>query len=177
VTDEYLRNVSSGERIAIIATGAATGGRLFSMEYVLAPGGAGVDEHFHPNAEMRIRVLSGTLTCRVGGAIREISPGEVIVLPPGTLHDQRNCGTEEVHAIEEYRPALRFDAFFESLYRLAEAGALNRRLSGLLQTSATMWEFRGETKPGTLPARAIIMLLAPIARLLGYHGRYVAGAA
>jgi len=168
---EYLTNPLSGERIAVIARGATTGGQLYSMDYFLAPGG-NVREHFHPNQEMTIRVLSGTLSCTIGGTPCILEPGQSAVLPPGTRHTQSNLGTLEVHAIEEYRPALAMDSMFESAFRFAASGAFRSRIKGPLQAAAFRWKFRRESRPGQRRAFLTAMALAPIALLLGYRGRY-----
>jgi mannose-6-phosphate isomerase-like protein (cupin superfamily) len=79
-------------------------------------------EHLHPRQEERIEILSGTLRCRIGGRERSISAGEATAIPPGVAHTLWNESQEEAHALVQYRPALRLETLFETLFGLGRDG-------------------------------------------------------
>ena len=110
-----LRNPKTGETITFLKTAGDTQGELFQMSYRMSPHAAIADVHSHPNQEMKIKVISGTLTCTLDGVDRDIKAGETATIPAGVLHFQRNDTDDEVHAVEEYRPALQMQEFFEVL--------------------------------------------------------------
>ncbi len=75
--------------------------------------------------------------------------------------------------MQEFRPALRIDGFFETLFRLAREGKLDAegKPSNFLQTAVLVqsyWDEIRVTQPPVIFQR-MLTLLAPIARLLGYR--------
>jgi hypothetical protein len=77
----------------------------------------------------------------------------------------------------EVRPALRFEAFFETFFGLAQDGKVNPKtgLPNPLQMAVMMREFRNElilARPPRLVQTLLFGLLASIGRLLGYKGQY-----
>jgi hypothetical protein len=70
-------------------------------------------------------VLSGKLGLRVEGVERVLGEGEVLVAPAGYAHAGWNAGDDEVHALVDFRPALRTETAFETLAGLAVDGKTN----------------------------------------------------
>jgi quercetin dioxygenase-like cupin family protein len=165
-----LRNPKTGETITFLKTARDTHGELFQMSYRMAPHAAIADVHCHPNQEMTINVTSGTLTCTLDGIDREIGAGETVTIPAGVLHFQRNDTDEEVHAIEEYRPALQMQEFFEVLIGWANDGKTNEAgMPSLLRRAVLHRYFRRSIRSSSRRINFESWLLAPVAAMLGYR--------
>jgi quercetin dioxygenase-like cupin family protein len=171
-----LVNPVTGERLVIRKRSRDTGGELFEMNLYLAPGGFIARAHVHPNQEERFEISGAPATFRVGGVERLYQPGEVAVVPPGTPHVWWNPSDEEVTTLIQFRPALDTETFFETLFGLATDGKVGKGgLPNPLQMMVLARDYRREM---ALPRREqailgpIAMLLAPVARTLGYRGRY-----
>ena len=70
--------------------------------------------HVHPLQETRAEMLAGTLLFVVDGEERRIRAGEAITIPAGVPHRFANDGEEDAVAVQEARPALRTQEFFET---------------------------------------------------------------
>jgi quercetin dioxygenase-like cupin family protein len=64
----------------------------------LAPG-ARIAEHHHPSYDETFMVHQGRLTLVLNGKTLELSAGEFVVMPAGTVIAGINAGTQEVHAV------------------------------------------------------------------------------
>ena len=166
----------TGERIVIRKRARDTGGELFEMNLYLAPGGYIPKTHVHPNQEERFEISGAPAMFRVAGVERLYQPGEVAVVPPGTPHVWWNPSDKEVTTLIQFRPALDTETFFETFFGLAADGKVGKNgLPKPLQMLLLGREYRREM---ALPPREqailgpIAMLVAPIARALGYRGRY-----
>jgi quercetin dioxygenase-like cupin family protein len=170
---EQIENPRTGQRMVFLQTGVETGGELLRIECFNPATAVDEPEHCHPFQESRAEVISGTLRFRVRGEVQEVRAGESHMIPAGVPHSFGNYGDEEAHWIAEFRPALRTDAFFESLFDLAARGQLNERgLPSLLQLSVSVPAFAQEirvTRPPWSVQRVLFALLGPIARLRGLH--------
>jgi quercetin dioxygenase-like cupin family protein len=168
-----IENPRTGQRMVFLETGAETDGQLLRIECFNAPSGTDEPEHCHPRQESRAEVISGTLRFRVNGQTQEVGPGEHHTIPAGVPHSFGNYGDEEAHWIAEFRPALRTDAFFESLFELANHDQLNEHgMPSLLQLAVSGPAFAQEIRVSRPPwpvQKALFALLAPIARLRGLH--------
>ena len=165
-----LRNPKTGETITFEKTARDTGGELFRMSYRMSPHAAIADEHSHPNQEMTIKVLSGTLTCSLDGIDKHIVAGTEVVIPAGVNHFQRNDTEEEVQAVEEYRPALLMQEFFEVLIGWANDGKTNEAgLPSLFRLAVLLRHFRRSIRSSSKPRNILAFLLAPVGRALGYR--------
>jgi quercetin dioxygenase-like cupin family protein len=170
---EEIENPRTGQRMVFLQTGAETGGELLRIECFNSATGVDEPEHCHPLQESRAEVISGTLRFRVAGEVQEVRAGETHAIPAGVPHSFGNFGDEEAHWIAEFRPALRTDAFFESLFELAARDQLNELgMPSLLQLALSVPAFSQEirvTKPPWPVQRALFAMLGPIARLRGLH--------
>lgn len=134
--------------------------------------------HVHPYQEERfVEVLSGVLNARLGNDERRIGNGVTFTVSPGTPHTWRNEGTEEVRMLVEIRPAMRMEEVFETTFALARDGKTDARgvPTNPLQAAVTAREYSDELRLAQPPfavQRVLLGLLAPVCRLLGYHGRY-----
>ncbi|MCG8543262.1 MAG: cupin domain-containing protein [Alphaproteobacteria bacterium] len=140
------------------------------MSYRMSPHGAIAAEHAHPNQEMTIKVLSGRLTCSLDGVDKHVPAGTEVIIPAGVNHFQRNDTDEEVHAVEEYRPALQMQEFFETLIGWANDGKTNEAgLPSMLRFAVLLRYFRESTRSSSQQTNFLALLLAPVGRALGYQ--------
>ena len=168
----------TGERIVFRKRARDTGGELLEMTLYLAPRGFIAAPHVHPNQEERFEVAGAPVTFKVDGKERLYQPGEVAVVPPGTPHVWWNASDQEAATLVQFRPALDTETFFETFFGLAIDGRVGRNgLPNPLQMMVLARDYRREM---ALPRRQqallgpVATLLAPLARALGYRGRYEA---
>ncbi len=72
--------------------------------------------HVHPEMEERFEILAGRAAFRIDGAESIAEAGDVVVVPPGTLHLAWNPTTNVVRLRISMRPALRWAEFTERLF-------------------------------------------------------------
>jgi hypothetical protein len=146
---------------------------LLSFEYFLRPRGSVPLAHVHPFQEERFHIISGAARIRVGRRKVSVGPGESVVVPAGTIHRLWNAGAEELHAVVEFRPALRTEQGFEQLFGLAREGKLGSRgIPNPLRMAVMAGEYLDEVALPFLPRRlqrGLFALLAPAGRALGYR--------
>jgi hypothetical protein len=123
-------------------------------------------------------VLSGRLGLRVEDVERVLGEGEAITAPAGSAHAAWNASSDdEVHALIDFRPALRIEGAFETLAGLARDGKTNRAGApkNPLRLALILREFEEEiyfVRPPLVVQRVILGALAFIGRLLGYRAEY-----
>lgn len=175
--NKTIENPITGARIVFLKTARDTNGELLQMDYTMQPHGFVAAQHVHPLQEERFEVLAGTASFLSGTEPeRKVSAGETLVVPAGTPHIWWNPGDEEAHLILEFRPALRTQTFFETLFGLAADGKCNKKgLPNPLQLAVIGREFDKEgylARPPLPIQRALFGALAPLGKLLGYRARY-----
>jgi cupin domain len=170
---EEILNPRTGQRMVFLQTGAETSGELLRIECFNPATSVDEPEHCHPLQESRAEVISGTLRFQVAGDVQEVTAGDTHTIPAGVPHSFGNYGDEEAHWIAEFRPALRTDAFFESLFELAARDQLNEHgMPSLLQLAVSVPAFSQEirvTRPPWPIQKALFAVLGPIARRRGLH--------
>lgn len=176
--DEIV-NPRTGQRMIFRRTAGDTGGALLQIETV-NPRGPAEPEHVHPHQESSATVLAGTLHFRIRGRVQVVRVGETVVIPPNTPHYFWNEGEEEARAIQEFRPALRTEDFFETYFELARDGQLNARgippsLLHVAVLTAAFWDEIRVTRPPLPIQRLVAAILAPVGRRRGYRARYAPG--
>jgi mannose-6-phosphate isomerase-like protein (cupin superfamily) len=65
-----------------------------SLAEATVPPGAETEEHYHGVSEEIYLFTSGSGTMKLGDEQTEVSAGDTVVIPPGTLHKLRNTGTD-----------------------------------------------------------------------------------
>ena len=173
---DHLINAATGHRIVFRQTAADTNGALIEVDSFLPAGQPTPPEHVHPFQEERVEVVSGIAFAHLDGRPCLLRAGDVLVVPPGVPHAITNGGGEETHLMWQASPALKTEAFLETMWGLAQVGKTDRRgVPGTFQRAVMLREFGDEIRPARTPwtlQRATFGLLAPIARLLGYRPRY-----
>jgi quercetin dioxygenase-like cupin family protein len=166
----------TGERIVFRKRSRDTGGELLEMTLFLAPKGFIAAEHVHPNQEERFEVAGAPVMFKVAGKETLYQPGEVAVVPPGTPHVWWNVGSAEAATLVQFRPALDTETFFETFFGLAADGkANNQGLPNPLQMAVLARAYHREMQLPPSRQRVLgplTILLAPVARALGYRARY-----
>lgn len=171
-----ILNPRTGQRTIFLQAAADTGGKLLRMESFHPPHSPPEPEHVHPFQESRCEVLSGSLCFRIAGNVRRLGPGQTVDIPRNVPHYFWNEGDKEAHAIQEFRPALNIEDFFDTYFALARAGKLNEKgLPNLLHMAVLLREY-DQVIRATQPPRLVQMLLMwsllPFGRLLGYRGTH-----
>jgi quercetin dioxygenase-like cupin family protein len=177
---ESIDNPLTGERMTFLKTTADTNGQSLEFEFV-APPGWSVPEHIHPRQQERTEMISGALSGRVAGEEIGLVEGEVRVVPSGVVHAWRNPSDEEETRFSvEFSPALKMESGFETSWGLARDGKATK--AGLPKNPLQLVVVASEHKDEVYLARppipvqkalfAILDLLAPVGRLLGYRASY-----
>ena len=166
---EVLENPVSGQRIVF----RKTGGDLLEVEAVYTkPTPSRPPVHYHPYQSERFEVLSGGLEVTVDGKERTLEEGEVLSVKPGTPH---SMWSEEpgTRVNWQTRPAMKTEAFFETLWGLARDGETDERgAPNLLRMAVIAREYVDEFRLASPPwpvQKALFAALAPAGRLLGYE--------
>jgi mannose-6-phosphate isomerase-like protein (cupin superfamily) len=143
----------------------------------IRPHAEGPPEHFHEGFTENFTVKSGTLSVMVNGEKRTVRAGETVSVPPLTPHRPFN-ETDEVVVIESEDPRsipTKFGYVLSQLYGLMDEyphGPSTRNI--VLQLSvygndADTWIANG---PPLNVQKAMRVMMAPTARLLGYRNYY-----
>jgi quercetin dioxygenase-like cupin family protein len=175
---DELVNPVTGLRTVFRKTAQDTGGELLQVDWIGDPGWTTGPDHVHPHQEERFEVLSGKLGLRMEGVERVLGEGEVIVAPAGSAHAAWNASSkDEVHALIDFRPALRTESAFETLAGLARDGKTNRAGApkNPLLLALILHHYEDEiyfVRPPLAVQRMIFGVLAKVARLLGYRAEY-----
>ncbi len=172
--DELLSPISG--RLVFRRTAADTNGDLLEVDVYYKPGGNPPPVHYHPRQEEHFEVVSGEMLTRVDRVERTCGAGENVVVRAGSHHSMHNVSSQEAHVIWQTRPALKTEAFFETIWGLARDGKTNKKgVPNLLRAAVLMREYQDEfrlTRPPFAVQKLLFGLLAPIGGLRGYRGRY-----
>lgn len=170
---QVIENPRTGQVMKFLLTGADTHGELLRIDCTNAPNGVKEPEHIHPHQENRFEILSGTLMLSIDGKERQARAGEAVSIPPNVPHFFWNESGQVAHYIQEFRPALRSEYFFETLFRLARDGKLDQHgKPGMLQAAVFIPAFWNEIRVANPPAivqKLFFGLLNPIGRMLGFQ--------
>jgi quercetin dioxygenase-like cupin family protein len=165
-----------GQRLIFRRTAQGTNGELVEVEAFYQPTSVAPPAHLHPQQEECFEVLSGSITVRLNGQENRYHAGETFCIPAGIAHEMWNGSKAETHLRWQTRPALHTDAFFEIMWRLAEAGKTKKTgVPNLLQLAVIMRQYRQEfrpVKPPLLVQHIVFALLAPLGRLCGYRATW-----
>lgn len=174
---QVIDNPRTGQRMNFLQTGAETNGELLQIDCLSPPHQAEEPLHVHPRQEHQFKVLAGTLRFEIGGRQQDLRVGDpALRITPATPHRFWNPGEVDARYLQEFRPALHIDRFFESLFALARDDKLNASGSpGLMQVAVMVPAHGDEIRLMNPPWPIVLVIsavLAPIARLLGYTADY-----
>jgi len=171
-----IANPRTGQIMIFRKTSNETDGKLLEIECYNPRSDMLEPIHIHPFQESSNEVLSGKLHFWIDGKIKAIGTGERIVIPAGVPHRFWNEDPEEAHHIARFSPALNIAGFFDTLFALARDGKLNKDgKPNFLHACLIILSHKDEirlAKPPWVIQYFTYLLLAPIARLLGYRKSY-----
>ena len=91
-----VREIFPGLRARLIHSDRVT------HSWVTVDEGATFPEHQHPHEQI-VSVIEGELELVVGGVVHRLTPGQVFVIPPDTLHSGR--GVTACRVLDAFAPA------------------------------------------------------------------------
>lgn len=83
-----------GSEIRSILDRTNSGAANQSLAEATLPSGGATEAHRHPRTEEIYYILRGAGRMHLQGEERVVGPGDGILIPPGSLHQIRNIGTE-----------------------------------------------------------------------------------
>ena len=144
---------------------------------VVAPNAAGPPEHLHENFTETFKVKSGTLSILVDGEKRALHAGESISVPPMTRHKPFNETGElvVVESDDEKSLPVEFGYHLSQLYGIMDAFPNGPSVPQMMMQFA-VYGTEADTYVAGGPSvgmqKAMRVVMAPTARLLGYKNYY-----
>jgi quercetin dioxygenase-like cupin family protein len=136
---QVLSNPVTGERFVFHATSDDTAGELLEFDLVVEPHGRVPSGHVHPGQHESFEVLAGTVKFRKGVHTVVATPGDVVVVEPGTYHRFANAADSTAVVRCRVEPALRMEELFETVAALAIEGRTMRSGRQVLLDSRCAW--------------------------------------
>lgn len=155
----------------------AVNGDWLHTRLEVAPLAAGPPKHFHEHFSETFTVKSGTLSILVDGEKKTLRAGETLTVPPMTRHKPFNETAERV-IVEGDDPKtvpVQFGYILSQLYGFMDEYPDGPSVPVMVMqlstygTAADSWLADG---PPLFAQKAMRVLLAPTARLLGYSNYY-----
>lgn len=157
-----LHNPATDESFVVLRSASDSNSEVFMLEFTM-PAGRRQRTHSHPKQETIVQVHEGTLHGWLGAEERVLLAGETFTIPPGVAHRLENRADAPARGVEQYRPAYRAQAYFETLVALGRSGGQG---PDLLQR-AVLWRAYPETVGIPLLLAPLFFLLALLGRLAG----------
>ncbi|GAB3315391.1 hypothetical protein GCM10027299_04510 [Larkinella ripae] len=175
-TNKTITNTKTGQTIRFLRTADDTFGELLEMEATFAPQTAEPVAHFHPHQVEDFRIVSGKLAVRIDGQVKFFRAGDRFHIPKNTVHSMWNVNDQPTVVNWQVSPALETEYFLETTTGLANDGKTNASgVPSILQLSLLLGRFSSVfrlTKPGPAVQKLVVVLLGPVACLLGYKSMY-----
>ena len=173
---DKITNPRNGQVMIVLKTGAETNGQLLQIECFSPQTLEREPEHIHPFQENSFEIISGSCVFDIDGKEQIVGPGESINIPANIPHHFWNAGDEVAHYMQQFKPALEIDRFFETFFALARDGKLNKNgIPNFFHTSVIGLAYKDEiriTKPPWVLQYIIYNILAPFGKLMGYKADY-----
>ena len=173
---DQITNPRTGQVMIFLKTGAESNGELLQMECFSPPTFEREPEHIHPFQQNSFEIISGRCIFRLDGKEQVVGPGQSINIPANVRHHFWNAGDTAAHYIQEFRPALKIDSFFETFFALAKDAKLNKKgIPNLFHVSIIGLAHKDEirlTNPPWALQHILYKILAPVGKLLGYSANY-----
>jgi quercetin dioxygenase-like cupin family protein len=144
---------------------------------VVAPHAAGPPEHFHENFAETFTVKSGTLSLLVNGEKRILQAGETLTVPPMAKHKPFNATNEPavVESEDERSIPVEFGYYLSQLYGFMDQhpnGPSTKQMMLQFAAFGTEADSYIADGPSLGTQKALRVIMAPTARLLGYRNYY-----
>ena len=115
----------------LYADSSATGGALSSQRITLLHGAAGATPHHHTGSSELFYVISGAAEMLTGERVHTVSEGDLIVVPPSTVHAFAAARDSDADILVILAPGVERFEYFRQLQRIAAGQA---PLESILQT-------------------------------------------
>ncbi|HMK26858.1 MAG TPA: cupin domain-containing protein [Chitinophagaceae bacterium] len=174
---DTITNARTGQVMTFLETGAETAGKLLRIDCISPPTTMREPEHIHPFQENKFEIISGTCAFRIDGKESIAGAGEIVTIPPKVRHFFWNSGDTDAHYIQDFKPALNIDSFFDTFFALSRDGKLNEKgIPNFFHASLIMLKHKNDIRVIN-PPWAIQLLtyltLAPVGWLMGYRSNYI----
>jgi Cupin domain. len=173
---DQITNPRTGQVMIFLKTSAETNGELLQIECFSPPTLEREPEHIHPFQQNSFEIISGRCIFRLDGKEQVVGPGQSIIIPANVPHYFWNAGDTVAHYIQEFRPALKIDCFFETFFALAKDAKLNKKgIPNFFHVSIIGLAHKDEirlTNPPWALQHIIYKILAPFGKLMGYSADY-----
>lgn len=173
---DKITNARTGQIMIFLKTGAETNGELLQIECFSPPTPEREPEHIHPLQENSFEIISGSFIFCLNGKEQVIGPGQSINIPANVPHYFWNSDDTVAHYLQEFRPALKIDSFFETFFELAKDGKLNKKgIPNFFHVSIIGLAHKDEirlTNPPWVLQNIIYKILSPFGKLIGYRADY-----
>lgn len=107
--------------LKVLLSGAQTDGSHAVFEDIVEPG-VGPGRHIHHGQDETFFFLEGQFDVEVGGVLHHMEPGDVALVPRGTVHAFKNAGETRGRLRYVFSPALTVEEMFRAFYAAQEEG-------------------------------------------------------
>lgn len=109
-------------RAHVLMDAGELGSRNLSVSWIEVPPGASERLRSHEEAELAYIVARGSGTMSATGDTRELSEGDLVLIPPATDHAVANNGDETLALVSVQSPAVSAEELFSRRLALQAAG-------------------------------------------------------
>lgn len=173
IGDEWINPVTQFA-IHVEESAASTNGARLTWVATYAPYTPVPPLHFHPRQTEEFAMISGSVRVNAGGEIRDLSPGDILTLPPGEPHQMWNPHGTPAVVRWETTPALNTERWMGLVLALAQRGRTNGRgVPSLPQLALLLRAHHEEFRLCAPPPVVQALLFPPLAlvgRALGWRG-------
>lgn len=101
--DQAADRIEAFARAKILMTADASGGRFTLLDEIWKPGFY-APPHFHKRHAEMFYVVSGEVEWTIAGETRTMRAGDLVLIPPNTVHSVRQKGPGDLHMIMIQNP-------------------------------------------------------------------------
>ena len=165
--ERFIENPVTGERYALVTSGASTGGAYVEGKGFLPVGARPPGMHRHVNQDEQVTVLSGLIRARLGDDERDYGPGETFLLPRGQWHDFWVVGDGPAETLARATPALGIELLLGTLAGLAKEGKTDTKGRPRPLQGAVIGTFYQEVAQFKTPPPAVQRVVLPVLAAIG----------
>ncbi len=103
-------------------------GKHSQLVVMSIPPGGEIGEETHDHTEQTLFFLSGSGKAIINDVVSEVAPGDVFVIVPGTKHNFRNTGTEDLKVYTVYAPPNHIDGRIHKTKAEADADKADEKI-------------------------------------------------
>lgn len=115
--DQFRTLEMLGARIVFRVNASDTSGSWSLLDYSVPPGYSGPPPHWHKETTEMFFVLEGNLSVHLNDTTTVLTPGDLVLAPPGAVHAFANPGAEPARFLIQVWPG-GFENYFLDLAEL-----------------------------------------------------------